>query len=265
MATVAEITADLAAEHEDLDRVLAALTPEQWALATPSPGWTVADQVGHLGYFDRAAALAITDPDGFRAEAEQMFERVAADGMDVTLAEPRALAPDRLLAWWRQGRKALIDAAGALSEDARLAWYGPDMSAKSFLTARLMETWAHGQDVADAVGVEREPTSRLRHIAQLGVLTRGWSYLNRGLEADRSPIRIDLEAPTGEAWTWGDADAEQSISGPAEHFCQVVTQRRHVDDTELVVRGEAAREWMELAQAFAGGPTDGPRRGASAR
>ncbi len=261
MPTVAEITADLVAEQDDLERILAPLTADQWQLDTPSMGWTVADQVGHLGYFDRAAALAITDPEAFRAQADAMMQQAATGGIDVTLAEPRSLAPDGLLAWWRQGRARLVDAAGTLGEDDRLAWYGPDMSAKSFLTARLMEAWAHGQDVADALGAVREPSDRLRHVAQLGVITRGWSYVNRGREPDPTPVRVSLEAPSGETWTWGDDDAEQSVTGPAEDFCQVVTQRRHVDDTELVVHGAAAREWMELAQAFAGGPTDGRAAG----
>jgi uncharacterized protein (TIGR03084 family) len=135
------------------------------------------------------------------------------------------------------------------------------MSAKSFLTARLMETWAHGQDVVDAVGAARAPTDRLRHIAQLGVITRRWSYANRGLAVREEEVRVELAGPSGTTWTWGQDDAAASIVGAAEDFCLVVTQRRHVDDTMLVVRGDAARDWMLKAQAFAGPPTDGPRPG----
>jgi uncharacterized protein (TIGR03084 family) len=132
------------------------------------------------------------------------------------------------------------------------------MSKRSFLTARLMEAWAHGQDVVDAVGAERPPTDRLRHVAQLGVITRGWSYRNRGLEPPAGDVRVELSAPSGDMWTWGDADVEDSVTGPAEDLCLVVTQRRHVDDTRLAVRGPLAREWMECAQAFAGPATNGP-------
>jgi uncharacterized protein (TIGR03084 family) len=261
MPTVAEITADLAAEHGDLDRIVAPLTPDQWALATPSPGWSIADQIGHLAYFDRTSALAITDGAAFKAAAREMLEALADEGTDPTLAEARSMAPDVLLEWWRTGRTDLCTAAGTLGEKTRLPWYGPDMSAKSFLTARLMETWAHGQDIADTLGVSREATDRLRHIAQLGVITRAWSFVNRGLEADQRPVRVELAAPSGATWTWGDDDADASVSGPAESFCQVVTQRRHADDTDLTVTGDAAREWMNVAQAFAGGPTDGPTAG----
>jgi uncharacterized protein (TIGR03084 family) len=132
------------------------------------------------------------------------------------------------------------------------------MSAKSFLTARLMEVWAHGQDVCDAVGATRPPTSRLRHIAQLGVITRGWSYAVRGEQAPDGPVHVALVAPDGDRWEWGEASGDR-ISGPAEDFCLVVTQRRHPEDTALEITGDAARDWMSKAQAFAGGPTTGPR------
>ncbi len=165
------------------------------------------------------------------------------------------------MAWWQEGRATLIEAAGTLGESARVPWYGPEMSGKSFLTARLMETWAHGQDVCDTVGAARTPTDRLRHIAQLGFITRGWTYANRGLELPDDDVRVELAAPSGETWTWGDDDAPDSVVGAAEDFCLVVTQRRHADDTDLVITGDAARDWMVKAQAFAGGATDGPTAG----
>ena len=155
-------------------------------------------------------------------------------------------------------RETLAAAAATLGNDTRIAWYGPSMGAKSFLTARLMEAWAHGQDVVDTVGASREPTDRLRHIAQLGFITRTWTYVNRGLEVPSTPVRVELDAPSGERWSFGPEDAEESIVGPALDFCLVTTQRRHVDDTALVVTGASARDWMEKAQLFAGPPSDGP-------
>jgi uncharacterized protein (TIGR03084 family) len=126
-----------------------------------------------------------------------------------------------------------------------------------------MEVWAHGQDVCDTVGAQRPPTDRLRHIAQLGVITRGWSYIVRGEVPPDTPIAVTLTAPSGATWTWGDDTATDRVSGPAEDFCLVVTQRRHVGDTALVVEGDAAADWMNKAQAFAGGATTGPEpRGA---
>jgi uncharacterized protein (TIGR03084 family) len=258
---VTEVRADLLAEQEALDRLISTLDSDDFTRATPSPRWTVADQLGHLTYFDGTATMAITDPAAFRAHVDEIVgaltdEPGAAD--DATLGEYRAMDAAELVAAWRANRAALADASATLGEDDRVEWYGPSMGAKSFLTARLMEVWAHGRDIADTVGIEPEPTDRLRHIAQLGFITRNWSYLNRGLEPPPAPVRVELTAPSGTTWTFGPDDATELVRGPAADFCLVVTQRRNVDDTELEVVGDAARDWMDKAQAFAGGPTDGP-------
>ncbi len=255
MTDVAAVAADLAAEHEVLDAVLGQLAAEQWATPTPSPGWTVADQVGHLTYFDGAAVLALTDEAAFAASIGPLLEDM--DG--VTLH--RQLAPAELLAAWRANRSRLLDVVQQVDPEGRAPWYGPSMSVRSFLTARLMETWAHGQDVVDALGTTREPTDRLRHICQIGFITRKWTYANRREELPAADVRLELVAPSGEVWRWGPEDAAQSVRGPALDFCLVVTQRRHVDDTALQTDGAAARDWMEKAQAFAGGATDGPPPG----
>jgi uncharacterized protein (TIGR03084 family) len=266
---VTEVRADLLAEQEALDRLVSALDDADFALPTPSPRWSVADQLGHLTYFDGTATLAITDPAAFRATLENMAATFADDpgaGDDMTLGEYRKLEPAELVEAWRTNRAGLAAASAGLGNDDRVEWYGPSMGSKSFLTARLMEVWAHGRDIADAVGVEPEPTDRLRHIAQLGFITRGWSYVNRGLEPPQTPVRVELTAPSGATWTFGPDDAVEVVRGPAADFCLVVTQRRNLDDTVLEVVGEAARDWMGKAQAFAGGPTDGPApRGSTTR
>jgi uncharacterized protein (TIGR03084 family) len=255
MTDLARIRDDLAEEQQVLDRIVSGLTPDQWAAPTPSEGWTVADQIGHLTYFDGAAAQAITEPEAFAASIDELVR----GGVDIdALTLHRGLAPPELLDAWRRNRARLAEAATGLDEGARVAWYGPSMSARSFLTARLMEVWAHGQDVVDAVGAHRDSSDRLAHIARLGVITRGWSYVNRGLPAPGGEVGVDLVAPSGERWQFGPTDAPDRISGPAVDFCLVVTQRRNVEDTRLVVEGEAARDWMSRAQAFAGPATDGP-------
>lgn len=257
--TVVEIVTDLAAEHAALDEIVADMAAPHWARPTPSAGWTVADQIGHLARFDRAATLAVTDPAAFTAEVAGVLEALGRgeDPIAAAVAESRRLDPATLLRSWRDARAGLLAAAGTLSEQARLPWYGPSMGAVSFLTARLMETWAHGQDVADALGAERPPTDRLRHVAQLGVITRSWSYAVRGATMPGEAVRVRLRSPSGGVWQWS-SDAEQSIEGDAVDFCLVVTQRRHVADTGLAVQGDAAADWMRVAQAFAGTPTTGP-------
>jgi len=146
-----------------------------------------------------------------------------------------------------------------LGDADRVEWYGPSMGAKSFLTARLMEAWAHGQDIADTLSVERRPTERLRHIAQLGVITRKWTYVNRGLEVPSGEVGVELVGPAGDRWNWGPDSAAGRVSGSALDFCLVTSQRRHVDDTELEVVGDVARDWLEKAQLFAGPPTEAPQ------
>lgn len=261
--TAASVRSDLIDEQTALDAIVSELTDEQWALPTASPRWSVADQVAHLAYFDETAAWAIADEDRFRASLDGLgpaFDPSAGPEAvdDATLGPFRAMQPADLLATWRTNRQLLADAAVTLADDTRVIWYGPSMGAKSFLTARLMECWAHGQHVIDAVGAERAPTDRLQHIAQLGFITRNWTYLNRGLDVPATTVRVELEAPSGETWTFGPDDAPQSVVGPAVDFCLVVTQCRHVDATDLVVTGGDARDWMSKSQAFAGAATDGP-------
>jgi uncharacterized protein (TIGR03084 family) len=260
VSTLVELRNDLVAEQNSLDEIVADLTNAQWHRATPSPGWDVFDQVAHLAYFDERAALAIVSPDQFRRDLGAMVERMSNESIDeITLAPFRALAPDELLVRWREARQSLDTMTATLSDDSRVEWYGPSMGAKSFLTARLMETWAHGVDIVDALEVTREPTDRLHHIAQLGFLTRQWSYAVRGEVAPAGDVRLDLVGPDGKAWRWGSLDADDTVTGSAEEFCLVVTQRRHVDDTALVA-GELGTHWLTRAQAFAGAPTTGPQR-----
>lgn len=260
MSDLAGLIADLEAEQRQLDEIVARLSADQWDSPTSSPGWAVTDQIGHLCYFDGAAAAAITAPDTFAGLVSDLMEagRAGPDGVDdYTLGSFRALDPPGRLEAWRRNRRALAEAAAGLGERDRVNWYGPSMGAKSFVTARLMEVWAHGTDVCDAVGARRPPTDRLRHIAHLGYVTRAWSYANRGLDPPTSDVLVELTAPSGALWTWGEA-SDDSVRGRAEDFCLVVTQRRHVDDTDLELSGPNAVDWMHKAQAFAGPPTDGP-------
>lgn len=249
---------DLVAEQDALDDVVANLSVEQWRRATPSPGWNVADQIGHLSYFDVSAATAILDPEAFRAGVSALVAGAIDGSVDeFTLGAFRRLAPDEQLARWRQGRLELAGAAATLRDETRVPWYGPSMGAKSFLSARLMEVWAHGTDVVDALGATRAASARLRHVAQLGFITRAWSYRVRGEEPPSGDVRLELEGPAGDSWTWGPLNAEDTVRGSAEDFCLVVTQRRHVKDTALQ-SGELGYHWLVRAQAFAGAASTGP-------
>jgi len=249
---------DLAAEHRVLDDIVAAVPESAWDTPTPAEGWTVRDQISHLWFFDQRALLAMTDPDAFAADAAWLMD---AGGTEASVAPGREMAAADLLSAWRADRHRLLERSRQLDPSTRVKWYGPSMGARSFITARLMETWAHGQDVVDALGTERPSSPRLRHVAHIGVRARPFSYANRGLTMPAADVHVALIGPDGDEWTWNDPAAADSVRGPALDFCLAVTQRRHRDDTALEIVGAAAAEWMSIAQAFAGAPGEGRAAG----
>jgi uncharacterized protein (TIGR03084 family) len=249
---------DLEAEHEALDAIVGSIDETDWHRLTPAAGWTVSDGIGHLTYFDGTALIALTDPEAFSASVAVLLEGVGRG--DLTLAETRVMTGAELLARWRAGRGALLAELRRTDPKTRVPWYGPAMSAVSFATARLMETWAHGQDIVDALGASRPATDRLRHVAHIGVRARPFSYVTNGREVPEGDVRVELRAPSGETWEWNES-ATDCVSGDALDFCLVVTQRRHVSDTGLNVEGALAQDWIAIAQAFAGPPGTGRRPG----
>jgi uncharacterized protein (TIGR03084 family) len=236
---------DLAAESAVLRALLVPLDEDGWRRPTPAAGWSVLDQVTHLAWFDEAAVRSAVEPDVFAAEQ-------ANPDPDGVAAAYRHRSGAEVLAWFDDARSRLLAAFRELDPAMRVPWYGPPMSAASALTARIMETWAHGQDVADALGAVREPTARLRHVAHIGIGARAYSYLVNGKQPPEAPIRVELAAPDGDTWGWGPEDAVDRVGGSALDFCLVVTQRRHLADTTLQVSGPVATEWMSFAQAYAG-------------
>lgn len=246
---------DTAAEHEVLDQLVAPLSDADWNLPTPADGWSIRDQISHLWFFDQRALQALTDPEQFEADKALLLS--GGRGTDASVDPGRAITPAELLAHWRRDRAALLSAARPVDPSARVPWYGPAMGARSFITARLMETWAHGQDVADALGAARPATDRLRHIAHIGVRARPFSYAVRGMPVPPGDVHVRLLGPNGDEWIWNDPSSTDVVSGDALEFCLVVTQRRHLDDTHLNVVGDHAATWMSIAQAFAGPPGAG--------
>lgn len=254
------LTADLAAESADLRGLLAPLSEPGWKRDTPAPGWRIADQVSHLAHFDDVAVRSATDPEAFAADL-QRTEAAGGIDPDAVAASYRHLAGADLLTWFDAARARLVEAFAQLDPSQRVPWFGPSMSAASSVTARIMETWAHGQDVADTLGATRTPTARRRHVAHIGVGARPFSFLAHGRDVPDAPVRVELTAPDGGTWTWGPADATDRVTGPALDFCLAVTQRRHRADVDLTISGPVAADWMEIAQAFAGKPGRGRARG----
>lgn len=253
------ICKDLADEGQALYEIVSNISDADWDKETPFSGWTVKDEVAHIAYFHMFARLSATDKKAFEKEMTKLaddFENI----FEVTMQPGRSKSNAELLDWLQTEQKAMTEAYLALDPKERLPWHIP-MSARSSATARLMEIWAHGQDIVDALGVVRTPTERLKHIAHLGVATFGWSFQCRGLEKPEHEVRVELDSPLGDTWTWGPEGSEDIIRGNAQDFCLVVAQRRHYLDTGLHVKGQIAEKWMSVAQVFAGPPDEGPKPG----
>ncbi len=248
---LAPVLTDLVVEGDRLDDLVAQLDDQGWRTATPAAGWDIAHQVGHLTWTDEVAVVAATDKAAWDTAVLAALED--PDGfVDAEAARLAQLDPATLLGRWRTARRLLVETLAGYPTDQRLPWFGPPMSATSMATARFMETWAHGLDVAEALGVSPAPTDRIRHIAHLGVRTRNYAYSVQSLEPPTEEFRIELQSPSGALWEWGPVDAAQSVRGSAYDFCLRVTQRRHRDDLDLVATGPDADRWLDIAQAFAG-------------
>ncbi|MFI6059091.1 TIGR03084 family metal-binding protein [Streptomyces sp. NPDC051286] len=263
MSDATAVLDDLRNESDELDALVAELSGNQWARPTPAAGWTVAHQIAHLTWTDEVALLAATDPDAFAVEVTKA--QAAPDSfVDQAAEEIVAVPPAALLARWRDGRERLQQALRAAPPGTRIPWYGPPMSVASMATARLMETWAHGQDIADALGAVRAPTARLRHVARIGVRARDYAFLVRGIKAPGDDFRVELTAPDGEVIAYGPEGAAQRVTGPLYDFCLLVTQRAHRLDLAVRAVGADADQWLDIAQAFAGPPGPGrvPKGGA---
>ncbi|MEY4675994.1 MAG: hypothetical protein RLZZ470_501 [Pseudomonadota bacterium] len=257
------ICQDLLDEYQALAGLCDSLTPAQWQSSTHFYQWTPWDEIAHLCYFDETGLQAATDPEGFNQAALPLAQRLYAGEQISAIARECYAHLDgaALLAHWRGLHQALVTALLPLDAKDRLPWYGPPMSARSFASARLMETWAHGQDIWDLVKRQRPATSRLKHIAHLGVTTFKWTFMNRQLPVPEVQPHVVLQAPDGDTWTWNPASDTHVVQGRAEDFCLLVTQRRHLDDTALYFQGEGVQDWLRLAQCFAGPPADGPLAG----
>ncbi|MFE7116061.1 TIGR03084 family metal-binding protein [Streptomyces sp. NPDC057654] len=265
-AEVADVLGDLRAEGEELDGLVARIAPERWAAPTPADGWTIAHQIAHLAWTDECAVRSTEGAEAFQPLLDQAL---AAPGSFVDDAAVRgaALPPAELLARWRAGRERVDQVLTGQPEGVRLPWFGPPMSVASMATGRLMETWAHGQDVADTLGVTREPTARLRHVARIGARARDYAYAVRGLTPPAEEFRVELTAPGGggDVWAYGPADAVQRVTGPALDFCLLVTQRAHRSEVAVTAEGPDADQWLDIAQAFAGPAGAGRAPGGAGR
>ena len=255
---------DFREESDELYTLTEPLTEADFERATLFKGWTISDILGHLHFGNILADLTLSDAAGYQ-DFRGTYQRLRDDGNTVqqaTVVLLDGLKGKRLRDVWRERYLQTAENYSTADPKARVKWVGPDMSVLSCITARLMETWAHGQAVYDLLGKEREDQDRIRNIAVLGVNTFGWTFANRGEDVPAIKPHVCLQAPSGDTWTWNEPSEVDRIDGTATEFCQVVAQTRNIADTGLVMRGETAKHWMAQAQCFAGPPQDPPAPGA---
>ena len=256
MAATDAVLPDLAAEGDELDQLVSSIEPDRWQAATPSPGWTIAYQIGHLATSDRFTALAVLDPEAFAVRLSGLAGDLNEIN-DAVAADAAVLPPEDLLTEWRAARAEAIAALSSVPVTERVQWIVTPMSPASLASTRLMELVGHGQDIRDALGVTWVPTDRILHVARLGARTRNFAYRIRGLEPPPQDFRIELMAPSGELWEFGPPEAPQRVTGSAADFCLLITRRRHHADLDLRAVGDDAEQWLEFAQAYAGPPSAG--------
>jgi uncharacterized protein (TIGR03084 family) len=260
---------DFLSESRILNGVLESLPEADWSRPTGFKAWTVTEIVRHLHVWNRAADLAATEPGAFRPWIADLFARVGPDSLRPIEVQEVPQSGRALLSLWRDFVEDMGVRWTGFDPRMRIAWVGPDMSVRSAITARQMETWAHGQAIFDLLGQERAESDRIRNIVVLGVNTFGWSHKVHGRAVPEMMPSLELVAPSGALWTFGEASEVERITGTAVDFARVVTQTRNLADTGLSVTGPVAQGWMACAQCFAGPPetppapgTRGPRRAA---
>jgi uncharacterized protein (TIGR03084 family) len=251
---------DFRQETRALYRLVSSLPANALSEPTQFKAWTILDVLRHLHFWNMMAHYQLSAPDRLAEHLSAMQESDQPMRAHET-EELGHLSADGLLVEWLSWSEATADLFANADPKARVKWAGPDMSARSSMTARQMETWAHGQEAYDFAGIARENADRISNIVTLGVNTFGWTYATRR-ETPLGPMpHVVLKAPSGAIWTHGDASETERVEGLAEEFCQVVTQTRNVADTRLNVTGPVATDWMSKAQCFAGPPHPPPAPG----
>ena len=254
---------DFRAESDTFFDLLDGLGDQDWSRTTQFKGWTINDVLAHIHLGNYLADLSLQDSQAF-LDFIQTFgsaSKQSTNRLQATHDWLEGLCNRTLLERWRAFYTEMAGRFANVDPKLRVKWVGPDMSVRSSISARQMETWAHAQAVYDVLGRERIVTDRLKNVAVMGVNTFAWTFRNRGLSVPAGPPRVRLSAPSGGIWEWHSVNDRNTIQGQAVEFCQVVTQVRNIADTTLQVRGHTATAWMAIAQCFAGRPENPPAPG----
>ena len=262
------ITTDVKLEADELNSLLKSLEKKDWISNTTFKDWTPEEVVAHLYYFDLMAIYSYQNKEKFKDEAKFL---ATTGGLSTSLERAVAVKnrlevqdSEDLRSRWYDSCIEMCSIFSTADPKDRMMWFGPDMGARMFITARFMEMWSHSQEIYDLMGTTRKYSDRIKHVATIGVKTFGWTYVNRGLSVPKDIPYVEIEAPSGAKWDWNTPNEENFVKGKASDFCHVVTQGRNIKETDLEVVGDIANKWMSIAQCFAGGAEDPPKVGSRA-
>jgi uncharacterized protein (TIGR03084 family) len=242
---VRDILSDLVAEQQFLDQSLQRIPIKVWDLVTPNKPWTVRDTIAHLADFEELGADAING--GTRVKEWQTASDLEAM-KKAAIKKGRAMRPQDVIEWWRGGRAKVVEPLSHMSGEDRIEWIAGDMSARTFATFRLMETWMHGLDIYSTLGIEVEDTPRIRHICWLGWKTLPYAFKQAGEHYE--PVRIEVIGPGYAKWIYGPSDTDQLIKGSASDWARIAVHRIKPKDTRLKVSGEFAEKAVQVARAY---------------
>jgi len=251
---------DFKTENDYLYDILKTLNVADFASPTQFKNWSTDTVLQHLHYFNVAADLSLMNESAFQNLLHDL--RAASKEGKNMVAHTRDkldnLCGPALLETWHDFSAEMASRFVRANPKARLKWAGPDMSVRSSITARLMETWAHSQAIYDMLGHKRVNGDHIKNIVVLGNNTFNWTFTNRSEPVPTAQPFLRLTSPSGELWKFNNESEIDYIEGLASEFCQVVTQTRHIKDTNLKTYGAVASKWMSVAQCFAGPPSDPP-------
>ena len=240
-----DILSDLVAEQQFLDQSLQRIPIKIWDMVTPAKPWTVRDKIAYLADTEELGADTIEGGDRIK---EWQNATDLAKLRKAAITRGRKMRPQDVIEWWRGGRAKVVEPLSHMSGDARIDWIDGDMSARTFATFRLMETWMHGLDIYATLGIEVEDTPRIRHVCWLGWKTLPYAFKREGEHYE--PVRVELIGPGYAKWVYGPDDTDQLIKGSASDWARIVVDRANPKDTRLKVTGDYAETALRVAQAY---------------
>ena len=243
--------------------ILENLKEQDYEMPTQFKGWTFNNVIGHLHVWNYAADISLKDGDEWKNFANSALQALG-NGSSMNEFEQtitKGIQGPELLSMWKEYYTDMTERFAVADPKKRVKWMGPDMSVRSSISARHMETWAHAQELYDSLGLDRINEDRIKNIVIIGNNTFKWCFTVHKKPLPSIRPYLKLISPSGEIWEYNEFSEEHKIEGLAEEFCQVVTQVRNIKDVNLKLTGSIAEEWMSVAQCFAGGAEQPPKPG----